>query len=336
MKFLVKSVINILIFLVILIIPVTLFVTFMALGNSELPLWNIGIRNVLSYAREYLVPSIFISYLFATLLVVARVDKMKVKSLFLLHLPPIIVVCIIIIGGGLFSLREKEGVFKLPRKSVQVGPLMFLKRDVFTNAGTRQVLLKWETQGKHTLYYYDTQNNSLSIINNVYSGKTGRNQLYVDDRERTVVIKYRNLPKGAVSIPYSDFPHRENTTDMPIFRSYEKQTREIYGWLRKRGSLQPPHSSILFGALLLTFLMISVPLVYAMNDTGWGFSGIIGVFLVLALLPFFYNFMIKIVDRSISLMSFMGDYAYLFPALVFGICGLLLDLIVKARRRAKS
>ncbi len=334
MKFLVKSIINIFIFLVILIIPVTLFVTFMGLGNSELPLWNIGIRNVLSYAREYLAPSIFISYLFATLLVVARVDKVKVKSLFLLHLPPIIVA--FIIGVGFLALRDKKGAFELPKKSVQVGPLMFFKRDVFTSAGTKQVMLKWETQGKHTLYYYDTQNNSFSVINNVHSGKSGRNQLYVDDRERAVVIKYRNLPNGTVNIPYSDFPHRENTTDLPIFRSYEKQIREIYGWLRKSGSLQPHLSNILFGAFLLTFLMISVPLVYAMNDTGWGFSGIIGVFLILALLPFFYNFMIKIVNRSISLMSFMGGYAYLFPAIIFGICGLLLDLIVRARRRVRS
>jgi hypothetical protein len=334
MKFLVKSIINIFIFLIILFIPVTLFVTFMALGNSELPLWNIGIRNVLSSAREYLIPSIFISYLIATLIVVARVDKMKVKSLFLLHIPPIIAACII--GFGLLSLREKKGAFELPKKSVQVGPLMFLKRDVFAPAGTRQVLLKWETQGQHALYYYDTRNNSLSIVNNVYSGKKGKNQLYVDDRVRTVVIRSRNLPGGVVSIPYSDFPHRENTTDLPIFRTYKKQIREIYGWLRKKGFMQPPHSYVLFGALLLTFLMISVPLVYAMNDTGWGFSGIIGIFLVLALLPFFYNFMIKIINRSISLMSFMGGYAYLFPAIVFGICGLLLDLIVKSRRRVRS
>ena len=104
----------------------------------------------------------------------------------------------------------------------------------------------------------------------------------------------------------------------------------------ERGSLTGVHLYILFGALLLTFLMISIPLVYAMNDTGWGFSGIIGIFLILAILPFFYNFMIQAINRFITLTSFLGMYAYLFPAIVFGLCGLLLDVIIKSRSRASG
>ncbi len=337
MKFLVKSVINIVIFMVILIIPVTLFVTFFALGNIDLPLWNIGVRNVLIYARKFLVPSILVSYLLATLLVVARVDKMRVKSIFLLHLPAVIAACII--GAGLFMLQNRQSLqdpFKLAGEDMDLAPHRFFNSDVFTQAGSRQIRVKWQGREAVGIYYYDSEVSRPVTITNIKTGQNGTNQLYVDEQERVVVLKSGNLPGHTVRIPYSDFLRRKNTTDLQIFRGYEKQIREIYRWLRERGSLTGPHLYILFGALLLTFLMISIPLVYAMNDTGWGFSGIIGIFLVLAILPFFYNFMIKAVNRFITLTSFLGMYAYLFPAIVFGLCGLLLDVIIKSQSRARG
>jgi hypothetical protein len=82
--------------------------------------------------------------------------------------------------------------------------------------------------------------------------------------------------------------------------------------------------------------MISIPLSYGMNDKGWAFSGITGVFFILAILPFFYNYAFLLLGRFESRISIMGRYSYLFPSTVFGVCGILLDLIVKARGRAKS
>ena len=114
MKFLAKSVLNIIIFMLFLIIPVALFVTFFTLRNLNLPLWDIGIVNVLIQARKYLLPSIVINYLLATLLVVARVDKMRVKSIFMLHVPAVVVACII--GAGLFLLQERP-IMKNPLRS---------------------------------------------------------------------------------------------------------------------------------------------------------------------------------------------------------------------------
>ena len=337
MKFLAKSVINIIIFMLILIIPVALFVTFFALRNLDLPLWDIGIGNVLIQTRKYLLPSIVISYLLAILLVVARVDKMRVKSIFLLHLPAVVVACII--GAGLFLLQERP-VIKDPLgragQDMDLAPHRFLKNDVFTQAGNRQIRVKWEGREALHIYYYDSDINRPVYISNINMGRNGKNQFYVDESGRLVVLKSGRLPGKKASISYSDFARRNNTTDLHIFRAYEKQMGELYRWLRQRGSMTGIHLYILFGALLLTFLMISIPLVYAMNDTGWGFSGIIGIFLVLAILPYFYNLIIRAVGRFLTLTSFMGTYAYLFPAILFGLCGLLLDLVVKTRSKARA
>jgi len=106
MKFLVKSVINTFIFMAILIIPVTLFITFFALSNIDLPLWNIGVRNILMHAGSLLIPALVLSYLIATLLVVALVDKIRVKSIILLHVPSIILA--LVIGAGLYTSRGEQ------------------------------------------------------------------------------------------------------------------------------------------------------------------------------------------------------------------------------------
>ena len=328
---------NIIIFMLILIIPVALFVAFFALRNLGLPLWDIGIGNVLIQVRKYLIPSIVISYLLAALLVVARVDKMRVKSIFMLHLPAVVVACII--GAGLFLLQDRP-VLKNPLEraghDMDLAPHRFFKNRVFTQAGNRQIWVKWEGRQALAAYYYDSDIRRPVYISNIHMGRNGKTQFYVDESGRQVVLTSGRLPGSKASISYSDFPRRNNSTDLNIFRAYEKQMGELYRWLRQRGSLTGIHLYILFGALLLTFLMISIPIVYAMNDTGWGFSGIVGIFLVLAILPYFYNLIIRAVGRFLTTMSFMGTYAYLFPAIVFGLCGLLLDVIIKSRNRASG
>ena len=128
MKFLAKSILHIIIFMLILIIPVTLFVTFFTLRIINLPLWNIGIANVLIQARKFVAPSLVISYLLATLLVVARVDKMRVKSIFMLHIPAVVVACII--GGGLFMLQERQMMTQLPgpvERDMDLAPHRFFR-----------------------------------------------------------------------------------------------------------------------------------------------------------------------------------------------------------------
>ena len=337
MKFLAKSVLNIIIFMLVLIIPVTLFVTFFTLRNMHMPLWNIGMANVFIQARKFLIPSVVLSYLLATLLTVARVDKMRVKSIFMLHVPAVAVACII--GAGLFLLQQRP-IMKNPLESggqdMDLAPHRFYKDGVFTSAGNKQIRVKWEGRQALSILYYDRDIDRPVYISKINMNRDGKNQFYVDEKGRNVILKSGRLPNRTSSIPFGDFKRNRNSTDMQIFRAYEKQMVNLYRWLRQRGSISGMHLYILFGALLITFLMISIPIVYAMNDTGWGFSGIVGIFLVLAILPYFYNLIIRAVGRFLALTSFMGTYAYLFPAILFGVCGLLLDLIVKTRIRARG
>jgi len=335
MKFLVGSILKTFLYLLILIVPITLFITFFALGKTGLPLWNIGIRNILTYARDFFVPSVILSYLIASLLVVAMVDKMKVKSLFVLHLPSFILACII--GAGIFFTRS-DVPFTLPKGSLRVGPGLFFKEGVFIQAGSRKIQLVQTKQRNPSMYYYDINRNRLSVIQNVSMGKDGANRVYTDDKERRVVIvSKRALSEGTVRIPYEDFTRSRNTTDLQIFRVYGTQIRGVQRAILKRmESLGQRDQYIFLGSLLLTLLMVTIPVVYGMNDRGWGFSGIIGIFLVLAVLPFFYNFVFRMTGRFGTRVSAIGRYYYLMPALVIGLCGIVIDLIVAARSRVKG
>jgi hypothetical protein len=332
MKYLLSSILRIVLYLILLLVPVLLFITFFALGRTGVPLWNIGIRNVMAYARNFFLPALILSYLIATLLVVALVDKMKVKSIVSLHLPALFVA--VLIGAGVLFTRS-DVPFTLPKSSLKVGPAQFFKEGVFIDAGNRKIQLAGGA--KKYLYYYDVDRNTLSLIQNVSTATGGRNRLYVDDKKRQVVIEApRSLEGGSVRIPFRDFPQYRNITDLPLFRTYGTRIGTIRrAVLRRLGPLNRMDRYIFLGSLLLTLLMVSIPSVFAMNDRGWGFSGIVGIFVVLALLPFFYSFLFRMTGRLETRLVSMGRYSYLVPALLCGALGILIDFIVASRSRSR-
>jgi hypothetical protein len=334
MKYLIGSILKILLYLFIFVVPVSLFVTFFALGRTGLPLWNIGIRNVLAYSRDFIAPSILMSYLVATLFVVALMDKMRVKSLIVLHLPALILACII--GAGLILTRGEQAPFPLSSGSLRVSPAMFLKNRIFVHAGNHKIQLLQGRDRNTILHHYDIENNRLAVIPNLALEREGRNRLFIDEEKREVVIvSRRSLPEGIVRIPYREFPRRQNTTGLRMFRVYGNQIGRVRSAIRNRtGPLGQTDRYIFLGSLYITLLMVSIPLVYGLNDSGWTFSGIIGVFLVLAVLPFFYRYIFWIADRLEPRLAVMGKFSYLVPSIIFGLCGILLDLIVAARERS--
>jgi len=328
MKFLGKTILKIFIYIIVLIIPVTLIVTCFALVNSSIPLWNIGIRNIIRYSVHLLLPSIFISYLIATLVVVSLIDKMKVRSLVLLHIPAII-------AGGLlsgflyFAQTEKMPIF-LKKDTLQIGVNTFLRRDVFNEIEDRIKDLNY-------FFMYNKKDGHLFYINNLYIRKRGKNFIYVDEKARSVRIVARDNPQiGQVSIPFSSFKTGNELLSQKIVSAYRNQIVKVYGHFRNAVSdLERQHRNILAGALFLSVLLISIPLSYGFNDRGWGFSGATGVFLILAALPYFYGFVFKILNKISPGPSFMGKYSYLFPAMVFCIIGLILDIVVKTGGRTR-
>jgi hypothetical protein len=128
-----------------------------------------------------------------------------------------------------------------------------------------------------------------------------------------------------------------NTTDLRVFSIYGNQVRKVQASvLRRLGALNGVERYVFLASLLLTLLMVAIPAVYGMNDRGWGFSGLTGIFIFLAVLPFFYNYLFKIAGRLELSVSLLGGYSYLVPSILIGICGILIDIIIAVRGKAKS
>jgi len=339
MKILLKTTLKIFIYLILLIIPVTLFITFFSLNQQSIPLWNIGIRNILQYSRNYFLPSIFISYLISTLLVVSLIDKMKVKSLIMLHIPAVL--SGLILGGAFYLVQIERAPLPSLKGEAHLGLFTFLKTNVFNELDERLLFIDNSGEnagkGRHTLYLYNKNNNNLSIVQNVYTSQKGKNYIFVDtSMNRISIILKDGLPSGRVHFPYSDFPGEKGITGSRLITAYEKQIVSVYSLLRARmETLQKIDILLMAGSLLLSVLLIAIPLTYGLNDRGWGFSGIVGVFLILGILPYLYGFILKILGRIAPDLSILGKYSYLFPAILLGLCGILMDIIVKMMGRTK-
>jgi len=335
MKFIGKTILKIFVYILVLIIPVTLLVTCFTLVTASIPLWNIGIRNILRHSMHFLLPSIFISYLIATPVVVSLVDKMKVRSLLLLHIPPIIAGGIL--GGLLFIAQTEEMPIFIKKDVLHIGVNTFFRREVFNEIGDRVVYIHPYTKDLNQLYLYNKKDGHLFAINRVNIGRRGQNYLSVDEKNRMVHIVARNNPQvGEVEIPFSSFKTGDGTLSLNIASSYRNQIVKVYRQFRSAVSgLKQRDGLILAGALFLSVLLISIPLSYGFNDRGWTFSGAAGVFLVLAALPYFYGFVLKILYRISPEHAYMGRYSYLVPALVFCIIGFILDILVKMGGRTR-
>ncbi len=338
MKFLGKTVLKIFVYIIVLIIPVTLLVTCFALVNGSIPLWNIGIRNILRYAAKNLLPSIFISYLIATMVVVSLVDKMKVRSLLLLHIPAVIAGGIL--GGLLYVAQTEEMPISFRKGSLQtlqIGVNTFFRRDLFNEMEDRVVYIHPYAKNLNQLYLYNKKDGQLLFINRLYIGRRGKNYISVDDKNRFVRIVAQDNPQvGEISIPFSSLNTGNGALSLKIVSSYRKQIVKVYRQLRSAVSgLEQRDGIILAGALFLSVLLISIPLSYGFNDRGWSFSGITGVFLILVTLPYFYGFVLKILNVVSPKPSFMGRFSYLFPALVFCAIGIIVDILVKTGGRTR-
>ena len=336
MKFIFKTIFKILVLFIILIIPVGLFITFFALNQKQIPVWNIGIRNIVLFSKNYALPIITISYFIATLLTVSLIDKMKVRSIFLLHIPAVLIGVVII--GVFFLIQSNNYPLSLIEKRMYLGYRTFLKENVFNDLRERSVLLMRTDQNQFTVYLYDKVNNSLIIMNNMNASKKGKNHLYVDQDGRQIVLREGQKKKiTTVNIPYDEFNYKSSILNNKMILFYAKQLRgSLQSFRALFAKLPPIDQFVFFGAIYLSLLMISIPFTYALNDGGWGFSGIIGVVFILVILPFLYGIILKSMQNFSFNLSFLGKYSYLFPAIIYGFIGILIDIAVKVRGMKKG
>ena len=314
----------------VLLTPIGLFVSFLLLGRRGIPAWNIGIRNVIALALGNAAPIAIVSYLVATLLTVALIDKTKVRSIFLVHIPPILAGVIIL--GGLYLIQNTRRPFPLVRGALTLGRKVFIKENVFTNLKEYSLLLKEKGKDPLTLFIYDRAKNDLDVIPGLRFERGKPNALYLDDRSETVVIKR----KGAeiLSFPYREFGSKPAVTGSRLVRFYAKGAGAAAKILEAHGAKLRRRDRYLFSAaLLLSVLMLSIPLTFAFNDAGWGFSGLTGAVLVLAALPYVYWGVFKAFQATGLRAYLTVGYGYLFPCAILCLLGVLIDLIIKIKAR---
>lgn len=342
MRFILRTTLKLLILLIAVAIPLTLLVTLFALHQGQLPLWNIGARNVLRSAGRFAVPSLLIGYLLATLLVVALVDKMKVRSLPMLHAPPLLAGALL--AGALYlagaSVGREQLPFSLDRNPVRAGVNTFVPRDAFVPAGDR-VLYLGGSGGP--LYLYDRGEGSTLVMGEVRTSRRGSGGLYLDPAGRRVVI---HPPPGAVhhpgrdrtrgeggpiGIPYAAFQEQDPLLSNPLLVAYAGQLRTLFREAREAaGRLERQRRTVLLGALSLSLLLLVVPMAYGLNDRGWGFAGVAGALLLLAVLPVACGLVLA-AARRLQEAGGLGGHPFLFTAAVFALLGIVLDLVIALR-----
>jgi hypothetical protein len=330
MKFIGRAIIRILILFVILIVPVGFFITFFALNQKNIPIWNIGIRNVLSVAGYYRVPIVAISYFIATLITVSLVDKMKIRSLILLHIPPVFIGAALI--GGFYLSQTKQQPFKIIEHRVRLGYGSFLEKGVFNEVGNRAMMIQKNEQNLFTLYVYTRESNDLLVMDRV-----PRSAISIDQTGQKVSFTSGKRKKITYTVPFKDFHSYEGATSNRMFRLYVNQLRKtVYSFREYFQQAEGKQRFLFLGAVFISVLMISIPLTYALNDGGWGFSGITGAIFIVLVLPFVYGGIFFILQKIRFSASFLGSFAYLFPAMVFAIIGIVLDIAIKVRSIKKG
>jgi hypothetical protein len=327
MKFILKTTLRILLLVLLFIVPIGLFISLLALGQRDIPLWNIGFRNVVASAHNFFLPIIFSTYIFSTLFAVALVDPMKVKSIFALHLPPLIAGCII------FIIVIFAGTVPQKKASVTTGYRTFLRENVFNENGNSLLYIRRKGSSVYQAYIYEKETNNLVAVKQIAVGKG----LRVDNKNRRILLDLKGTGRNGLYIfPFDGFTKKTIITQNKFLSFYETQIRSLLRSVRNEYGRLPDKDARIYGLFMaLSVLLLSIPLTYALNDQGWGLSGIVSIFLILFLLPLVYRAVFGAIDRAGGNPGFLGHYSYLFPSLVIILLGIIIDVATKIRRRDK-
>jgi hypothetical protein len=333
MRFLFKTSLKIAVLFIVFSVPVGIFVSLFILNARNIPVWNIGIRNLLIGARNVALPIVVISFLFSTLFTISTIDKMKIRSIFLLHIPALIVGALLL--WAFYGAHIKSDPLSLREQEVRLGLLSFFKEAVFNEIENRAVYVKRQDDSLYTFYVFDKSNNSLTILKNVSTGEKGKNRMIIHQKEKK--IEFFSGKRTSLELPFSAFKHKGNSINNAFVQFYMNQLRKTFALARSSArGLKGPDLLLFLGVLFLSVLMISIPLTYGLNDGGWGFSGVSGVILIILVFPFFYGAILRFFRSPPFAVSFLGRFSYLFPALVLCAIGILLDIIIKVRGMKKG
>jgi hypothetical protein len=315
---------------IICLVPVALFITVFSLWSQGIPVWNIGIRNVLVTARGFFMPIVISSYLIAALLTVALLDKTKVLSILLLHIPPLIAGALIM--GGAYLVQRERRPFPILKSSLTLGYRVFVRENVFNELKDRSLLLRaTDKRGRYDVFIYDRKTNRLDVFPSLEAVRGRGRSFFVSEAEEALVVS-QGPGRKTVTVPYEEFRGRPVLTRNVLVGAYTKRIRDMRDLIGIHADrLAGRDRRLFYAALFLSVLMISIPLTFAFNDAGWGFSGITGALIILAALPYLYWGVFTLVWRT-RLRSYMAvGFGYLYPCVLICFLGVLIDLLIKMR-----
>jgi hypothetical protein len=178
---------------------------------------------------------------------------------------------------------------------------------------------------------HDRKTNNLEIFPNLAAGRERGRSFFVDEAEEAFVVSQG--PGGkTVTVPYDEFSGGPFLMRNVLVRAYTGRIRDMRDLIGIHADrLSGRDRRIFFAALFLSVLMVSIPLTFAFNDAGWGFSGITGAIIILAALPYLYWGVFTLVWRT-RLRSYMAvGFGYLYPCVLVCALGVLIDLLIKMR-----
>ena len=313
---------RIFIYFAILFIPVAIFVITYQVNNLGFTVTKLGIRSIFEIGIKNLPLIIIASYILALILSIALIDKIKVDSLLVLHIPPII------ISIGLITIfyfsSGNNNFFITEERVIRPGYRLFFKERVF-NEINNDILYIYSVNNKNRYLLYNREKNNIILL----SGLS-----FKDDR--VILLDIKKQPVMSLQYKEISIKKDENLLTTKYFKRYIKTIKFIVFKIKEiYGSLKKIDGYIFLGSMLVSFLILSIPLAFIINDGGWGVTGLIGVILIMGFVPYIYNILFKFNKLYKPIVSLMGSYSYLIYPAIISLIGIILDIIISFSKKAE-
>lgn len=325
---------KIVILLIILFIPISLLVATSYLSFNSIPLWNIGIRNILIVIQNLFLPILFIDYIISIAFVISFTDKMLLKSLIKVHIGAIIPAIFLL--SFYYVIIEKNYSLKLSERKIYTGYLTYVKPESFYEIDNRILFLTKKDVNKFDAYILNKESGELKIFEEIkYSYRKEVGSFYLDKNNDTMVFYSKSGKKIIVEeIPLKKESWNHLKTFTPINKTIQRIFIPAYTRLNSNiSSLAAINKIILMSALIIAIIVFLIPFCYIMNDALWGFSGLNGMVLGLTLIPVILMLAEKFATGLN--INILGNYNFLLLAIIAFIPGILLDVIIAVSRTKK-
>ncbi len=310
------------VYFLIFLIPSALIIASFKCYSTGINIFNVGIRSITNIILNNLLSIILISYTVSVIFSIALIDKVRVNSLVLLHLIPIVITAGII---GVFYLAESKGRFFItPEEKIAVGYRTFFKRDVFNEINGNLIFIGSikTSNKKQNIFLYKTENDKIIPVNKI-KFKNGSIILYGSKKPIKTFNYFEASKKPFI---YS------NKMVINYIRTLTGVMKKFKGTYNRLSGINRYYYLL---ALIVSFFIMSIPLAFILNDGAWNTSGIIGVMLIIGLTPYFYRFIINYIGKIRLNFLISSGYNYLLLPILIIVIGIILNITIKLSKKAE-